>query len=77
MYENSSLYYLFAKGLSKTGNHTLAANNCKTALSRDDFWGDEKNETVKLLVEMLQKTYEKTPSEMLLGQISKYKEMVK
>jgi hypothetical protein len=77
IYENSSLYYLFAKGLSSAGNYSSASNNCKTALSRDDFWGDEINETVKLLVDCLQKTYEKSPSNMLLSQIEKYKEMIR
>jgi hypothetical protein len=77
IYENASLYYLFAKALSAEGNNSLATNNCKTAISRNDFWGDEQQATLKLLVENLQKTYEKTPSALLLSQMEKYKGMIK
>jgi len=76
VYENASLYYLAARGLFAAGNFPLAVNYCKTALSRSDFWGNERNETLRLLVESLQKRYERTPSSVIAAEIEKYKEML-
>jgi len=77
IFENASLYYLSAKGFANDKNYLSATNYCKTAISRDDFWGNERNETIKLLIDCMQNTYEKTPSDLLFSQIEKYKEMVK
>jgi hypothetical protein len=76
-FENASLYYLSAKGFAYDKNYLSATNYCKTAISRNDYWGNERDETIKLLIDCMQKTYEKTPSDLLYSQIEKYKEMVK
>jgi len=76
-FENASLYYLSAKQNYSDGNFSTATNLCKTAISRNDFWENKRNETIKLLVDCLEKTYEKTPSDFLMSQINNYKEMLK
>ena len=77
IYENASLYYLSAKSFAHEGNFSRAANLCRTAISRNDFWGNERNATLKLLVESLQKTYERAPSSFLLSEIERYKKELK
>jgi len=77
IFENSSLHYLSARGLAAAGNFSLAANHCRTALSRNDFWGNEREATIRLLVEILQKMHERNPSTLLSSQIERYKEMLR